>query len=85
MSTRNGTVARLVALAILALAAMGRPSPLASQGAGPCNTYCWHACNTIQGEWCGSGCGNLGITCSPNGICGSYDLVTVSCFAPEPQ
>lgn len=79
MPIQRSTLFRLFALVAVVLTYLGSPRVVRADESGTCNTFCWYDCSSIQGSWCGTGCG-VAITCQPAGVCSSVGLVTVNCF-----
>lgn len=81
MAVDKSTGLRLLAVLLLGAFHLGSPEPAYARG--QCNLFCWTDCNTLQGSWCGSGCGGPGLLCMPAGVCHEFDddLVTVTCYA----
>jgi hypothetical protein len=78
----NSSLFRFFAVLLLAVVQLALPRS-AHASSGQCNLFCWFDCSSIEGQWCGAGCGAHGLTCTSAGICGEHNLVTVSCFQAE--
>lgn len=83
MKAQKATLFRLLAVLTIAVAQIALPRPAIADPSSPCNTFCWTACNEVQGAWCTGSCGNAGLICAWGSPCSSVGLYTVNCWKWE--
>ena len=79
MFTSRGQIPKLLTLTAIAVFQSVAVEPALASESACSNEFCWTACSSVQGAWCGTGCDYM-VMCGPAGICAPYGLVTVNCY-----